>query len=184
MNINIRARHMSVSPDIQAYATEKIGRVVKYIDGPATEVEVELFREKNPSIQNSQVAEVTVFTKGPSIRAREASTDMHAAIDLVADKLERRVKKYREKVIDRHTSGPEHHGAELPVAEEEAEDTKPIVVKTKVTDVKPMSLEEAVLQMELLGHDFFIYLGEDDAAVSVLYRRRDGDYGLITPRVP
>jgi putative sigma-54 modulation protein len=171
---------MSVSPELQTYATEKIGRVSKLIDGPATDVQVELFGERNPSIQNSQVAEVTVFTKGPTIRAREASTDMHAAIDLVADKLERRIKKYRGKVIDKHTQRVPHRPTEI-VGAGEPEEPMPAVVKSKRTDVKPMSTDEAILQMELLGHDFFVFMTEDAEEIAVLYRRRDGDYGVITP---
>ena len=181
MNMNIRGRHMAVTTEIQSYANEKIGRVSKLIDSPETEVQVELFAEKNPSIQNNQVAEVTVFTKGPVIRAREAATDMHAAIDLVSDKLERRIKKYRGKVADRHTQNVPHRPAAVP-QEWEPEENLASVVKTKITNVKPMSTEEAILQMELLGHDFFVFMSEDAADVNIMYKRRDGDYGVITPK--
>jgi putative sigma-54 modulation protein len=181
MEINIKGRHMAVAPEIQAYANDKIGRVGKLVDSPVTEVEIELFVEKNPSIQNSQVAEVTVFTKGPVIRAREASTDMHAAIDLVSDKLERQIKRYRGKVIDKHTRGPRGFETKQPFGEE-AEQPGPDVVKTKVLSVKPMTTEEAILQMELLGHDFFVFMEPENDDINVLYRRRDGDYGVIAPR--
>lgn len=187
MNMNVKGRHIAVAPEIQAYATDKIGRVVKLIDGPATEVEIELFAERNPSIQNSQVAEVTIFTKGPVIRAREAATDMHAAIDMVSDKLERRVKKYRGKIIDKHTNGagprPKTPASVVdqlsPVEEEEP---APAVVKTKNLNLKPMTTEEAILQMELLGHDFFVFMTPESEDVNILYKRRDGDYGVIAPR--
>jgi len=187
MEINIKARHMAITPEIRAYAEDKVGRAAKLIDGPATEVEIELFVEKNPSIQNNQVAEVTVFTKGPVIRAREAATDMHAAIDLVSDRLGRRIKRYRGKLIDRHASGAGLKGVEpelTPAPETEAEERDAIIVKRKALTLKPMTTDEAILQMELLGHDFFVFRTDEDAEVNILYRRRDGDFGVIAPRTP
>ncbi len=181
MNINVKGRHMAVVPEIQSYATDKIGRVARLIDGPTTEVEIELFVERNPSIQNNQVAEVTVFSKGPVIRAREAAGDMHAAIDLVSDKLERRVNHLRGKIKDKHKAGPRgFKTAETYLPEEE--EPEPAVVKTKRLAVKPMTMDEAILQMELLGHDFFVFMTPDSEDINVLYKRRDGDYGLITPQ--
>lgn len=181
MNIQIKGRHMVVAPEIQAYATDKIGKVVRFIDGPTTEVEIELFAEKNPSIQNSQVAEVTVFSKYPVLRAREASTDMHAAIDLVSEKLERRIRHMRGKIQDKHKSGARGFETAQPAPFPE-EEIGASVVKTKMTSVKPMTADEAILQMELLGHDFFVFQSAEDNDVNVLYRRRDGDYGIIAPR--
>jgi putative sigma-54 modulation protein len=180
MNIRIKGRHMAVATDIQAYANDKISKVARLIDGPTTEVEVELFTEKNPAIKNSQVAEVTVFSKGPVIRAREAAGDMHAAIDMVADKLDRRIQHMRGKIKDKHRAGPRGFKTEMPTAEEAEE--LPSVVKTKALSLKPMSTDEAILQMELLGHDFFVFMQPDSDDINVLYRRRDGDYGVITPR--
>lgn len=186
MEMHIRGRHMAVAPEIQAYASDKVGRVAKLVDGSATQVEIELFVERNPSIANNQVAEVTIFTKGPVIRAREAATDMHAAIDMVSDKLERRVKKYRGKIIDKHTAGARSSKVPASVAEQltpvEEEEAGPAVVKTKNLELKPMTTEEAILQMELLGHDFFVFMEPENEDVNVLYRRRDGDYGVIAPR--
>lgn len=185
MEMHIRGRHTTLAPEIQAYANDKISRVVKLIDGPATQVEIELYAERNPSIANSQVAEVTIFTKGPVIRAREAATDMHAAIDMVSDKLERRVKKYRGKMIDKHTNG---RGSKVPaqsaefLTPAEEEEPGPVVVKTKNLDLKPMTTDEAILQMELLGHDFFVFMTPESEDVNILYKRRDGDYGVIAPR--
>lgn len=181
MEINIKGRHMTVSPDVQAYANEKIGRVARLIDGPTTEVEIEFFVERNPSIQNNQVAEVTIFSKGPVIRAREAATDMHAAIDLVSDKLERRVQHMRGKIKDKHKAGPRVVGTPAPPLISEEEEEGPAIVKTKRVSVKPMTMDEAILQMELLGHDFFVFMTPDSEDVNVLYKRRDGDYGLISP---
>ena len=182
MNIIIKGRHMTVTDPIREYAEEKIGRVAKILDGDHVKAEVELYVEKNPAIDKSQVAEVTVWTKGPVIRAKEAATDMYAAIDLTSDKLERQFRKFHEKIVDRHTGKVGHPApaAPAPVDEDEFE---PTIVKTKVIDLKPMSAEEAIMQMELLGHDFFVFMSSETDSVSVLYRRRDGDYGLMEPRV-
>ncbi len=183
MKMIIKGRHMALTDAIRDYADEKIGRVSKILDGEHMTTEVELFVEKNPSIENSQVAEVTVWTKGPVIRAKEAAPDMYAAIDLVSEKLERQFRKYKGKMQDRHSSKapmPPMPAVEPIGFEEEAE---PAIVKTKALELKPMTPEEAILQLELLGHDFFVFTSAETESVSVLYRRHDGDYGLIEPRV-
>lgn len=179
MKMIIKGRHMDVTPAIREYAEEKIGRIAKVLDSMIMSAEVELFTERNPSIENGQVAEVTVYTKGHVIRAKEASSDMYAAIDLVSDKLERQVKKYKTKIIDRHKVAPVLMPVE-PLVPEKSDER--VIVKTKILEVKPMSPEEAILQLELLGHDFFVFSSAETEEISVLYRRNDGDYGLIEPR--
>lgn len=177
MEMIVKGRRMEVTPAIRDYAEEKIGRVAKILDSWLMSAEVELYTERNRSIEKGQVAEVTVYTKGPVIRAKEAASDMYAAIDLVSEKLERQVRKYKTKIVDRHTKGAP---APVPAVTEPEEPEAPAIVKTKTVSAKPMSTEEAVLQMELLGHDFFVYRSEDTEGMNVLYRRHDGDYGLIT----
>lgn len=177
MKMIIKGRHMEVTPAIRAYAEEKIGRIAKILDSMIMSAEVELFTEKNPSIENGQVAEVTVYTKGHVIRAKEASSDMYAAIDLVSDKLERQVRKFKTKVFDRHKAAGVMPPVEVPPLEVE-----PGIVKKKALELKPMSAEEAILQLELLGHDFFVFSSAETEEINVLYRRNDGDYGLIEPR--
>jgi putative sigma-54 modulation protein len=179
MRLQVKGRNVEVSDSIRTYAEEKLAKLEKLVKDP-TRVEVELHVEKNPSISNNQVAEATVFTKGPTLRARESSADMKASIDQLVDKLERQVKRYREK---RRRGRPPHGGdsqpVELPADEEESE---PMIVKTKQFAIKPMTPEEAVLQLELIGHDFFVFRNSETDEVNVLYRRRDGDYGLIEPQ--
>jgi putative sigma-54 modulation protein len=176
----VKARHMEVRPDIRDYAEEKVGKVARILNGLAMSVEVELYHERNRSIEDRQVAEVTVFTKGHILRAREGATDMKAAIDKVAAKLETQARRFKEKVVDRHIGKI----APAPAAAAAAQDEEPerLVVKKKRVDLKPMSEEEAILQLELLGHDFYLFASEETGVASVLYRRRDGDYGLIQPR--
>lgn len=178
MQITVKGRHMDVKPAIRDYAEEKVGRVAKILNHMLMSADVELYTERNRSVEKAQVAEVTIFTKGPVIRARETAHDWYAAIDLVSEKLESQVRKYKSKLVDRHTKGvPMSVAAEIP---DQPGEPEPALVKTKRLASKPMSTDEAILQMELLGHDFFVFRSDDDDATNVLYRRHDGDYGLIT----
>ena len=183
MNLQVKGRNITVTDALRAYADEKLSKMGKHLNS-ASQLELELFCEKNPSIADNQVAEATIFTKGPVLRAKGASTDMYASIDLVADKLNRQVKKYRSKLVSHnaHVRGslpPEL--ATLPLEEEEEEEG-PQIVKTKQFVIKPMSVEEAALQLELIGHEFFVFRNSESNDTSVIYRRRDGNYGLIEPK--
>jgi putative sigma-54 modulation protein len=183
MNVIVRGRHMDVRPDIKSYAEEKVGKVAKILNGMVMSIEIELYHERNRSIDKRQIAEVTVYTKGHVIRAREGSPDMKAAIDLVAEKLESQARKYKSKVVDRRSGKLAPQPAVAIGMEAEEEEPERTVVKTKLVDLKPMSEEEAILQLELLGHDFFVFASAETDDMNVLYRRRDGDYGLIQPKM-
>ena len=203
MKTQIKGRNVTVTPALQDYANEKIEHVHKLLlqrrIDEVTRVELELKVEKNPSIPEPCVAEATVFTRGPVIRARESSTDMYAAIDLVTDKLVRRAKKFHDKI-----HGKTRHGHEKPaidatpapelapvaaataLADEIAGETEHSgdngrIVKTKQFALKPMSVNEATLQMELVGHGFFVFTNAESNRTNVVYRRNDGHYGLIEP---
>lgn len=179
MQIKVAGRHMAVSDPIRSYAEEKIGRVAKIHDRDDMQIDVVLHVEKNPANKNRDVAEVTARMKGVVVRAEEAAPDMYAAIDLVSEKLERQMRKYKTKLVDRRTGKLAGKAVvavpELPV--EDIEEAR--VVRTKRIDAKPMSEDEAMLQMELLGHDFFVFTHADTESINVLYRRNNGDYGLI-----
>ena len=202
MKTQIKGRNVTVTPALQDYANEKIEHVHKLLQqrkiDEVTRVELELLVEKNPSIPEPCIAEATVFTRGPVIRARESSTDMYAAIDLVSDKLVRRVKKYHDKAHGKTRHGhdklalPVEPDAELApvaaallpdefIAEEAHAGDNGRVVKTKQFALKPMSVNEATLQMELVGHDFFVFTNAESNRTNVVYRRNDGHYGLIEP---
>jgi putative sigma-54 modulation protein len=186
MDMIIKGRHMEVRPDIRAYAEEKVGKVARILNGMVMSIEVELYHEKNRKIAEHQVAEVTVYTKGPVIRARESATDMKAAIDLVADKLSTQAKKFKGKLDDRHSPRAGVPRQPAPPIDDEPDDEpdEPSIVKTKTVELKPMHADEAIMQMDLLGHDFFVFAAASDHRVNIPYRRRDGDYGLIVPRAP
>lgn len=177
MRLQVKGKNVEVTDSIRTYAEAKLKKLERHLHDP-TRVEVELAVERNPSISQNQVAEATVWTKGPVLRARETSTDMKASIDQLADKLARQVKRYRQKQRRRHARNGAPAEA-TPVVPDEAE---PLIVKSKQFPVKPMTAEEAVLQLELVGHDFFVFKNSESGDVNVVYRRRDTNYGLIEPQ--
>lgn len=180
MRLQVKGKNVEVSDAIRSYAEEKLGRLERQLADP-TRVELELAVEKNPSIADNHVAEATIWTKGPVLRAKEASSDMRASIDLLADKLERQVTRYREKRREpRHrASSGQAQEVSMPIGSDE--ENGPLIVKTKQFSVRPMTAEEAVLELELVGHDFFVFRQADTTEINVVYRRRDGGYGLIEP---
>ena len=179
MRLQVKGRNVEVSESIRDYAERMLGTLDRLLTDLTT-VELELAVERNPSIAENQVAEATIFTKGPVLRAREASGDMKASIDQLTEKLMRQVKHYRESRQDhRRPRGPAIADPGGFVTEDGAE---PQIVRTKQFAVKPMSAEEAVLQLELVGHDFFVFQNADSSDVNVVYRRRGGGYGLIEPQ--
>ena len=178
MRLQVKGRNVEVTESIRKYAEQKLAKLDRKL-GAQTQVELELLVEKNPSISANQVAEATVWTKGPTLRAREASRDMKASIDQLTEKLLRQVTNYRDKRTRPYARHRDNGGvAQMPDVSEE---NQPSIVKSKQFPVKPMSPEEAVLQLELIGHDFFVFRNADTDEVNVVYRRREGGYGLIEP---
>ena len=179
MRLQVKGKNVEVSDTIRRYAEEKMSKLNRQLHHLA-EVELELRVEKNPSIADNQVAEVTVWTKGPTLRVTEASTDMKASIDQLTEKLLRQVEHVRGKRKGRQVRG---NGAPSggSMSSQDEEETGPQIVKTKQFTMKPMSAEEAALQLELIGHDFFVFRSEDSLEINVIYRRRSGGYGVIEP---
>jgi putative sigma-54 modulation protein len=178
VRLQVKGRNVTVSDSLKDYALEKLAKLEKHLND-AARLELELQVEKNPSIAENQVAEATVWTKGPVLRARESSKDMRASIDLLVEKLERQASRYRDK----RRRGPGRGQAQVDSRPVIADSEEPRIVKTKQFPVKPMSPEEAVLQLELVGHDFFVFQNAETNDVNVVYRRRDGNYGLIEPQL-
>lgn len=191
MQLQVKGKNVPVTDALFAHAERKLGKLARYLPpwDEATQVELELSVERNPSIERRQVAEVTVRTKGPILRVRESAENMYQAIDLAAHKLERQAGRYRERrrrrrdpheparvPMDLHGLGPGPAGTAEPEPE-----PGPRIVKSKRHEMKPMSAEDAALQMDLLHHDFYVFHNAETGAVNVVYRRRDGDYGLISP---
>jgi putative sigma-54 modulation protein len=183
MQVTVTGRHMHVTDPIRTYAEEKIGRIAKVFDAEPMNADLVIRVEKNPANPTPAVAEITLHMKRAVVRAEEAASDMYAAIDMAVDKAERQMRKYKKRIIDKRNHGqmvvktaPGDSQLSEPVEEERE------VVRTKTVDAKPMSEEEAMLQLELLGHDFYVFKHEDSNLLNVIYRRNDGDYGLIQPR--
>jgi ribosomal subunit interface protein len=177
MNYHIRGENIEVTPAIRQYAEKKISRLERYFnEAPNANVHVNLkvYQDKTSKV------EVTIPLPELVLRAEERNQDMYAAIDLIVDKLERQIRKHKTKVnrkLREQGSTKELFSVnEEPNAEEESE--LPIV-RTKQFSLKPMDSEEAVLQMNLLGHNFFIYTDAETNATNIVYRRKDGKYGLI-----
>ncbi len=184
MQIRVTGRHMDVTDAIRVYAEEKISKASKIHDRDEMQVEVTLHVEKNPAVKNKDVAEVTARMKGIVVRAEESAPDMYAAIDLVSEKLERQMRKFKAKLLDRRSgkvvvkTAPGDQELAVVLPEDEMSGS---IVRTKTVETKPMTEDEAILQMELLGHDFFVFRHAETADINVLYRRNDGDLGLIQP---
>jgi putative sigma-54 modulation protein len=189
MDILIKGRNMPVTEALERYAWEKVERVARFFDDErtASRAEVELVHERNRAVSEPEVAEATLFINGSVLKASEASEDMYASIDGMSDKLERQVKRFRGRQIDRwqgqlkNTPDSPLEVAQPYVVEEEEEEIEARIVRTKQFQMKPMGAEEAVLQLELLDHDFYVFTSADTGDINVVYRRRDGNYGLIEP---
>lgn len=179
MNISFQGKNIEVTQSLQEYATRKIEHIGKFFDG-IIKVEVEFIVEKNPRIQDGDRVEMTIFTNGPVIRGQAASTDMYGSIDIVADKLERQIKRYKNRLIQRSKQNRKNNENRTMKTIKGSEEQK--IVKVKQFYVKPMPPQEATLQMDLLGHDFFVFLNSESEEVNVIYRRKDGNYGLIEPK--
>ncbi len=190
MAIIVTGRKMTVSDALRQYAEEKIGNSMKVMDIDPLDAEVVLSVKKNPSIALPCQCEVTIRTKGNVVRVEEEEQDMYAAIDVAAAKVLRQLRKYKTRVIDRKVRAGAHgdlasiktmEGSgdldlDALMADLSADDE---VVRVKEIDFEPMTEEEALIQIDLLGHDFFAYIDRDTGVFCVLYRRDDGGYGLL-----
>ena len=172
MKLNIRGNKMDITPAIKSYIEEKIGRLDKYLENPNNVTANVVTRVRG----KDQIVEVTIPIKKLILRAEEAHSDLYAAIDLVSDKLERQIRKNKTKM---KKSSQKESVMSFDLTFEEVEEEENVIVKRKEVEMKPMSEEEAILQMELLGHDFYVFKDIKTGLASVLYRRKDNNYGII-----
>ena len=171
----IRGKNIEVTPALRDYVEKKVGKVTKYFDNVG-EITVLLTVSKD-----RHIVEVTVPVQGILLRGQEATMDMYTSIDLVIEKIERQIRKYKTKLERRFREGSMKtelmsQGAG---SGKHAEDEDAVIIKTKRFIVKPMDVQEAIMQMNLLNHDFFVYRDDKTEDVNVVYRRKDGKYGLI-----
>ena len=191
MNITVTGRGIEVTAAMRSYVEEKLQAATNVLDMPM-EAETVLRVEHNPSNPVPQVVEVTVRVKGAVVRVSEAAVDMYAAIDLAADRVSRQLRKYKTRVVDRRQRGAapapvnEVDLAELieqpaePAAEEDSEE----ILREKLIEFTEISVDQALLQTDLLGHDFFVFTNKDTGDVNVIYRRKDGGFGILKPIAP
>lgn len=178
MNINITGKNIAVTDGLRDAVNEKLGKLERYFT-PTTTIQVTMSVEKE-----RQKIEVTIPMKGTIIRSEQTSSDMYVSIGLVVEILERQIKRYKAKLITRSQSGEGLSGAEFSPAfleEEFEENDAPKIVRTKKFGVKPMDPEEACIQMELLEHNFYVFRNSATDEVNVVYKRKNGTYGLIEP---
>ena len=173
MKFNIHGKKMEVTDSIKKYIESKIGKLDKYFENPdniTATVATKLVGKK-------QVVEVTINTHSFVIRGEEANDDLYASIDLVSDKIERQIRKNKTRM---HKKINREKIKDFILNEDiESEEKTDIIVKRKTIETKPMDEEEAILQMELIGHDFFVFKNANTDEFNILYRRKDGNYGII-----
>jgi len=189
MKLVIQGKNIEITDAINEYVHQKIERAVSHFQNITTEVDVHLSVARNPRISANQVAEVTLYANGTVIRSEERHEDLYASIDLVADKIARQLRKYKEKRLDQKT-----HDAvkvaevvlESPVSEDLIGDRTPElpadVLRMKYFAMPPMTIEEALEQLQLVDHDFYVFCNIKTNEINVIYERNHGGYGVIQPR--
>ncbi|MBA4603489.1 ribosome hibernation-promoting factor, HPF/YfiA family [Thermoactinomyces mirandus] len=186
MNCIIRGHNLQVTDALRDFIERKLSKLERYFDNSA---KIEAYVSLNV-LKDEHKVEVTIPFPGLLVRAEELSEDMYASVDLVVEKLERQIRKYKTRVNRRsrqdagfrniHKENASNRNTPVATVDEEDE-TDYEIVRTKRFNLKPMDTEEAILQMELLGHNFFVYTNADTNKVNVVYRRKDGKVGLIEP---
>jgi putative sigma-54 modulation protein len=173
MKYIIIGKNIEVTPGLRTAVEDKIGKLEKYFT-PDTEVHVTLSVEKE-----RQKIEVTIPVKGNIIRSEQVSNDMYVSIDLVEEIIERQLKKYKNKLVDKKQAGGNFRQEYIDKDYMDEEEVK--IIRSKRFDIKPMYPEDACVQMELLGHSFFVFCNAETDQVNVVYKRKAGTYGLIEP---
>ena len=173
MKFIIVGRNLEVTPGLRSAVEDKIGKLAKYFN-PDTEVHVTMSVEKD-----RQKIEVTIPVKGNIIRSEQVSSDMYVSIDLVEEIIERQLKKYKTKIVDKQQTAESF--SQLYMENDYMDDEEVKIVRTKKFDIKPMYPEDACIQMELLGHNFFVFQNAETEEVNVVYKRKGNTYGLIEP---
>ena len=192
MQVTVTGRNLELTPALKDYLLEKLQRSQKHFDHALIATAL-LSVAKNPSVAQNQTAEVTIKLNGSLIRGEESTENMYASIDLVADKIERQLRKYKTRYYHKGNKSKGKNGSEaidvgaqidydnVISKEIAAEGFMPKIVRSKRFTLKPMPPDEACKQMDLLGHDFFMFINSDTNQVNTVYHRRDGNYGLIEP---
>ena len=179
VDIRVEGVHCHPSDELRRYAAERIGKVAHYFDGQVRTATVLLIQEHKRPTREDKVVEVTLDVAGHVARTHVTGSEFHAAIDAAEEKIERQVRRLKERLIDRHRA---HRRRPVPRGpRDEEEDEEPRITRSKRFELKPMTAEDATMQMEALGHTFYLFIDAESGRPGVVYRRRDGDFGLIEP---
>lgn len=191
MDITVSGRKMPISDSLRNYAEDKIGETVEQLEVGAIACEIVLYREKNKAIPNAAVCEVTVLMPGHVARVEESEQDMFAAIDVSAAKIARQLRKFKTRIQSKRIKKGEqlsdlqrddaHPATDLDLDKLMDELTEDEIVRRKTIEYSPLTEDEAMVEIDLLGHDFFVYTDRDSGDVHVMYRRADGSLGLLMP---
>ncbi len=174
MEIIVRGKNINITPALKDYAFKRIGKLDKYFEDAEAQVNLSVAKE-------SHIVEVTVLVNGLILRGEETTDDMYTSIDSVVDKLEKQIDKYKTKLSRKLRDGSVKAINEQIAKNNKTEDKEPKLVRTKRFAMKPMPVDEAILQMNLVGHDFFVFVSAETEEMNVVYRRKDGNYALIEP---
>ena len=184
MEIQINALNLNVNQRLEDYVQKKLGRLDRYLPN-ISDVQINLATEHYKKGGDRSIAQLTVRnTRGTILRAEERTTDLFAAIDTVVDKLYRQIERYKGKRKRRGDTLENFAEYETAVTLNEEELQPGVLIRRKQFSTEPMQQEEAIEQMELLGHDFFVFVNAETGGVNVLYQRKDGNYGLLEPEEP
>jgi putative sigma-54 modulation protein len=189
MKLLIQGNNIAVTDAIHDYVEQKLEKAVKHHQGLTTKVDVHLSVARNARIADKHKAEVTVYANGAVIRAQEASENLYASIDLVADKIARQLRRYKERQVDKKTHAQVKTGdivqdkpIEADLIGDRVAQLPPEVVRMKYFAMPPMSIEEALEQLQMIDHDFYMFCNRDTQEINVIYQRNHGGYGVIQPR--
>ena len=188
MSTSIFTHSIDLTQRLETYVEKKVGRLDRYMPNVA-EVQVDLTEQNASNVKERQIAQITVRdTRGMILRAEERSSDIFAAVDGAVDKLYRQIRRYRGKRRQRRRTGRPDTGElmgiePVPLGEELEDEEEGNIVRRKQFQLHPMNTDEAIDQMELLGHDFFVFFNSDEESINVIYRRRDGNFGLLQPEM-
>ena len=189
VDIRISGRKVAITDALRAHVEEKLGAALKVFDISPMTCDCVLRVDKNPSNLERKSCEVTVFVRDNVVRVVASGDDMNAAIDEAADKVSRQLRKYKTRVVDRRQKGGRiavpanvEDLADLIIPGDDEEDDD-ILVREKVIDLPPMTEEEALVQTDLLGHDFYVFTNATTGLINVIYHRKNGGYGIIKPKI-
>lgn len=191
MKLVIQGKNIDITDAIREYVHQKIEKAVNHFQAMTTEVDVHLSVARNPRINPNQIAEVTIYANGTVIRAEERSENLYASIDLVASKIGRQLRRYKERRFNHKGNGTPRETTPVEVRPDQTipdliGDRQPVlpteVVRTKYFAMPPMTMQEALEQLQLVDHDFYMFRNGETGEINVIYERNHGGYGVIQPR--